>query len=89
LQLLSTYSERGRNEFYQGETAQKLVTFLNKKGGNMTIKDLNTYEAKWRAPITLSTNLKITSPPSSGRICLNQIMKMIEPFNLAEMGIIV
>jgi gamma-glutamyltranspeptidase/glutathione hydrolase len=40
----------------------------------MTIKDLNTYEAKWRAPITLSTNLKITSmsPPSSGGICLNK-----------------
>jgi gamma-glutamyltranspeptidase/glutathione hydrolase len=25
------------------------------------------------------------SPPSSG-ICFEQIMKMIEPFNLAEMG---
>jgi gamma-glutamyltranspeptidase/glutathione hydrolase len=55
----------------------------------MTMKDLNTYQAKWRAPITFNyKNLKITSmsPPSSGGICLNQIMKMIEPFNLAEMG---
>jgi gamma-glutamyltranspeptidase/glutathione hydrolase len=26
------------------------------------------------------------SPPSSGGFCLNQIMKMIEPFNLTEMG---
>jgi gamma-glutamyltranspeptidase/glutathione hydrolase len=26
------------------------------------------------------------SPPSSGGICLNQIMKMIEPFNLSQMG---
>jgi gamma-glutamyltranspeptidase/glutathione hydrolase len=26
------------------------------------------------------------SPPSSGGICLNQIMKMIAPFNLAQMG---
>lgn len=86
---LQRISDRGRKEFYQGETAQKLVTFLNEKGGNMTIKDLNTYEAKWRAPITFKyKNLKITSmsPPSSGGICLNQIMKMIEPFNLAEMG---
>ena len=32
--------------------------------------------------------LKITSmsPPSSGGICLNQIMKMIEPYNLSKMG---
>jgi gamma-glutamyltranspeptidase/glutathione hydrolase len=86
---LERISDRGRNEFYQGETAQKLVTFLKSKGGNMTMKDLNTYQAKWRAPITFNyKNLKITSmsPPSSGGICLNQIMKMIEPFNLAEMG---
>jgi gamma-glutamyltranspeptidase/glutathione hydrolase len=86
---LERISDRGRNEFYQGETALKLVTFLNSKGGNMTMKDLNTYQAKWRAPITFNyKNLKITSmsPPSSGGICLNQIMKMIEPFNLAEMG---
>jgi gamma-glutamyltranspeptidase/glutathione hydrolase len=31
----------------------------------MTVKDLNVYEAKWRAPITLNEDLKITSmsPP--------------------------
>jgi gamma-glutamyltranspeptidase / glutathione hydrolase len=55
----------------------------------MTVKDLNIYEAKWRTPITFKyKDLKITSmsPPSSGGICLNQIMKMIEPFDLAQMG---
>jgi gamma-glutamyltranspeptidase/glutathione hydrolase len=79
----------GRDEFYKGETAQKLVAFLAKKGGNATLEDLNSYNAKWRTPITFQyKNLKITSmsPPSSGGICLNQIMKMIEPFNLSQMG---
>lgn len=79
----------GRDEFYKGETAKKLVAFLKAKDGNMTLEDLNQYEAKWRAPITFTyKDLKITSmaPPSSGGICLNQIMKMIEPYNLAEMG---
>lgn len=79
----------GRNEFYNGETAQKLVAFLAKKGGNVTMVDLKKYQAKWRTPITFQyKNLKITSmsPPSSGGICLNQIMKMIEPFNLSQMG---
>jgi gamma-glutamyltranspeptidase/glutathione hydrolase len=55
----------------------------------MTLEDLNQYEAKWRRPITFTyKDLKITSmsPPSSGGICLNQIMKMIAPFNLAQMG---
>ncbi|UFH45274.1 gamma-glutamyltransferase [Flavobacterium galactosidilyticum] len=79
----------GREEFYSGETAQKLVAFLAKKGGNATIEDFKKYQAKWRTPITFQyKKLKITSmsPPSSGGICLNQIMKMIEPFNLSQMG---
>ncbi|MFE3868833.1 gamma-glutamyltransferase [Flavobacterium sp. LS2P90] len=79
----------GRDEFYNGETAQKLVAFLAKKGGNVTMEDLKKYQAKWRAPITFQyKELKITSmsPPSSGGICLNQIMKMIEPYNLSQMG---
>ena len=79
----------GREEFYSGETAQKLVAFLTKKEGNATMEDFKKYEAKWRTPITFKyKKLKITSmaPPSSGGICLNQIMKMIEPFNLSQMG---
>jgi gamma-glutamyltranspeptidase/glutathione hydrolase len=79
----------GRDEFYNGETAKKLVAFLAKKGGNVTLEDLKKYKAKWRTPITFKyKELKITSmsPPSSGGICLNQIMKMIEPYNLAQMG---
>jgi gamma-glutamyltranspeptidase/glutathione hydrolase len=79
----------GRDEFYSGETAQKLVAFLGKKEGNMSLEDLKKYEAKWRTPITFEyKNLKITSmsPPSSGGICLNQIMEMIEPYTISEMG---
>ena len=79
----------GRDEFYRGETAQKLVYFLSKRAGNMTLKDLYTYEAKWRTPITFDyKDLKITSmsPPSSGGICMNQIMKMIEPYPISSYG---
>lgn len=86
---LKRIAKNGRDEFYKGETAQKLVAFLSKKEGNMTMVDLNKYEAKWRTPITFQyKDLKIISmsPPSSGGICLNQIMKMVEPYNLSEMG---
>ena len=88
-ETLKRIAKNGRDEFYKGETAQKLVAFLAKKGGNTTLEDLNKYESKWRTPITFQyKDLKITSmsPPSSGGICLNQIMKMIEPYNITEMG---
>jgi gamma-glutamyltranspeptidase/glutathione hydrolase len=88
-ETLKRISKNGAAEFYKGETGQKLVSFLNKKGGIITLEDLAKYQAKWRTPITFEyKDLKITSmsPPSSGGICLNQIMKMIEPYDLAEMG---
>jgi gamma-glutamyltranspeptidase/glutathione hydrolase len=86
---LHRIAKNGKEEFYSGETAKKLVLFLAKKGSNATIDDFKKYQAKWRTPITFKyKKLKITSmsPPSSGGICLNQIMKMIEPYNLSKMG---
>lgn len=86
LRRISTY---GKEEFYSGETAQQLVAYLNAKGGIMTLEDLNTYQAVWRDPITFYyKDLKVISmsPPSSGGICLAQIMKMIEPFDLKSYG---
>jgi len=79
----------GRDEFYKGETAKKLVNYLQSKGSIITLEDLAKYEAKWRQPISFQyDDLTITSmsPPSSGGICLNQIMTMIEPFDLKGFG---
>lgn len=79
----------GKDEFYKGETAEILVKFIQDNGGIITLEDLEKYEAKWRRPITFTyDDLKIISmaPPSSGGICLAQIMKMIEPYDLHKYG---
>jgi gamma-glutamyltranspeptidase/glutathione hydrolase len=79
----------GRDEFYKGKSAQILVDFMQKSGGIMTMDDLAAYEAKWRTPITFTyDDLRVISmaPPSSGGICLAEIMKAIEPYDLAEFG---
>ena len=79
----------GKNEFYHGETAKKLVEFINKNGGIISLEDLKIYKPIWRDPITFNYDgLKIISmsPPSSGGICINQIMTMIEPYNLKSFG---
>lgn len=81
--------KNGKDEFYKGKTAKILVDYLQKKGGIITLKDLAKYEAQWRKPLQFNyKELKITSmsPPSSGGICLAQIMKMIAPYDLAKMG---
>lgn len=86
---LKRIAKNGRNEFYKGETAKILVNYLQKKGGIITLQDLAKYEAKWRKPLQFKyKDLKVTSmaPPSSGGICLAQIMKMIAPYDLSKMG---
>lgn len=86
---LRRIQKKGRNEFYKGETAKILVKYLKDKGGIITMEDLAKYEAKWRKPLQFTyKDLKITSmaPPSSGGICLAQILKMLEPYDLAKMG---
>lgn len=86
---LERISKHGKDEFYTGETAKIFVKFIQDHGGIITLEDLAKYKAKWRKPITFNyDNLKVISmsPPSSGGICLAQIMKMIEPYDLHEYG---
>ena len=88
-QMLERIAVNGKDEFYKGESGQKLVDHLRAKGGIITMKDLANYEAKWREPISFEyDNLKIISmsPPSSGGVCLAQIMQMIEPYDISQYG---
>ncbi|MFK5973596.1 MAG: gamma-glutamyltransferase [Flavobacteriaceae bacterium] len=86
---LRRIAEKGRDGFYKGKTAKILSNFIQEKGGYITETDIEKYEAIWRQPIIFNyKNLRITSmsPPSSGGVTLNQIFKMIEPYDLVEFG---
>jgi len=86
---LSRIMKNGKNEFYKGETGRKLVDFINDNGGIISLMDLELYEAVWRDPVEFEyDNLKVISmsPPSSGGVCLEQIMKMVEPYELNLIG---
>ena len=87
--LLSRIMLNGPDEFYKGESSKKLVKFLKSNGSIISADDLEKYNAVWRTPIIFQyDDLKIISmpPPSSGGICINQIMKIIEPYDLNELG---
>ncbi|MFS4468223.1 gamma-glutamyltransferase [Maribacter sp. 2210JD10-5] len=82
-------AKNGRDGFYKGETAQKLAAFVQENGGYITEEDLEKYEAVWRQPIVFKyKDLRIVSmsPPSSGGVTINQILKMMEPYNISEFG---
>jgi gamma-glutamyltranspeptidase/glutathione hydrolase len=86
---LRRIAENGRDEFYKGETARKLSAFIQERGGFVAEEDLAKYEAVWRQPIIFNyKDLRIISmsPPSSGGVTINQIFKMIEPYNIGKYG---
>lgn len=77
----------GKDEFYTGQTAKIFVDYLTDKGGIITLEDMANYEAKWREPISFNyKDLTVISmsPPSSGGVCLAQIMKMVEPYDISK-----
>ena len=88
-ETLTRIMQNGPEEFYKGKTAKILANHIQENGGIITEEDLANYKPKWRKPITFSyddLNIISMSPPSSGGICLAQIMKMIEPYDLKELG---
>lgn len=81
--------EEGRDGFYKGEVAQKLAAFVQENGGLITEEDLARYEAVWRDPIVFDyKDIKIISmsPPSSGGVTINQMFKMMEPYDISKFG---
>ena len=84
---LTVIKEKGKDGFYKGEVAQKLATFIQENGGFITEEDLAKYEAKWREPVIFDyKDLKVISmsPPSSGGVTMNQMFKMIEPYDIGQ-----
>ncbi|NNE75997.1 MAG: gamma-glutamyltransferase, partial [Pricia sp.] len=88
-QTMRRIALEGRDGFYKGITAKTLASFIQSEGGFVTEEDLAKYEAKWRQPIIFSyKDLRIISmsPPSSGGVALDQIFKMIEPYDISAFG---
>lgn len=76
--------------FYQGKTAELIISEMKRLNGIISQKDLNTYKPKWRKPIVQSyKNLQIIGmpPPSSGGIALAQLMGMIKKYPLSKWGV--
>ena len=89
--LANTYqliAESYGKAFYEGEIAQKIIKFLNKQGGVHEMSDFEDYSIEWVAPV--STNYRGYEiwelPPNGQGIAALQILNILEPYNLNEMG---
>ena len=81
--------DNGRDGFYSGEVAAKIVTEMKNHNGIITAADLQNYNAVWRTPVKGNyKNYEIISmpPPSSGGIALLQLLNMVENYPLKKWG---
>lgn len=85
---LTLLAEHGRDGFYKGETARKLLAGVKQAGGKWTAAELANYQVKERAPIQFDyKGWKITTapPPSSGGIALAEMLQILEGYDLKGM----
>ena len=88
-ETLKRMAKQGDKGFYQGKTADLIVAEMQRGGGLITRQDLSIYKAIWRQPLTgtyRGYRIYTMPPPSSGGVLLLQMLKMIEPYPVAETG---
>ncbi|MFC5740457.1 gamma-glutamyltransferase [Dyella tabacisoli] len=85
---LERLGEHGFDGFYRGETAKKLLAAVHAAGGNWTAKDLESYQVKERAPITVNYRgfrIVTAPPPSSGGVAIAEILNILSGFDLSKL----
>ena len=86
---LEALATKGRNGFYAGTVAKKLVKGTKAAGGIWSLKDLTKYQIKERQPITSEYNgYRITSvaPPSSGGVALAEMLNILSFYNIEQLS---
>ncbi len=81
--------DEGREGFYGGETARLISAEMERGKGLISTEDLSAYRSVSRTPLAADYNghrIITAAPPSGGGITLLQVLGMVEPFKLAELG---
>ncbi len=87
-QTLRRIRDEGVAGFYEGATADLIVSEMEAGNGIISYEDLKKYKAIWREPIEIKyKDLDIISmpPPSSGGIALGQMLNAAEMYDFSKM----
>ena len=85
---LKRIATNGRDGFYEGETADLIVSEMKANNGLITYEDLKEYNSVYRKPIIGSYRgytIISMGPPSSGGPLIIQMLNMLENFDVSSM----
>jgi gamma-glutamyltranspeptidase/glutathione hydrolase len=86
--VLEQVAENGRDGFYKGEVAKRLVDGVRDAGGIWTLEDLAAYDIVEREPIRTeygNYELVTAPPPSSGGIAIAQMLNILEAYPINQL----
>ncbi|HEV2206943.1 MAG TPA: gamma-glutamyltransferase [Candidatus Acidoferrales bacterium] len=85
LELVAT---GGRDAYYKGEIAEKIVALSQKLGGTITAQDLADYSSEWVEPISTTYHgwTVYELPPNGQGIAALMMLNIMEQFPLAKYG---
>lgn len=85
---LELVAKEGRDVFYKGEIAQKIVSYVKEQGGFLSMKDFADHTSEWVEPI--STNYRGYDvwelPPNGQGTAVLQMLNILENYDIASMG---
>jgi gamma-glutamyltranspeptidase / glutathione hydrolase len=85
---LELIAAKGRDVFYKGEIAEKIVKYVREQGGFLSMRDFQEHTSEWVEPV--STNYRGYDiwelPPNGQGIATLQILNILEGFDVAKMG---
>jgi gamma-glutamyltranspeptidase/glutathione hydrolase len=83
---LQQIAAHGRDGFYKGELATKMLAGMQRRGGTMTAQDLQEYSAEWVEPI--STTYRdwtiYEMPPNGTGIAALEMLNIMETISLGQ-----
>ena len=81
-------ADEGRDAFYKGEIARKIVETSDELGGLLTLADFEEFDAQWVEPVstTYRGHEVYEMPPSTQGIVALEMLNILEGFDLKAMG---
>ncbi len=83
---LQAIAAHGRDAYYKGEIAAKLIDGMKRHGGTMTAQDLSEYSAEWVEPISTTYRdwTVFELPPNGQGLAALEMLNIMEKFPLGE-----
>ena len=86
---LQAIAQQGPDGFYNGAAGERIVEAVRGAGGRMTLDDMRSYRVVERDALRgtfRGREILAMPPPSSGGVHVIQLLNILEPFALRDMG---